>query len=793
MTSWFNALFNGQVAMDQRLQELRTAHKDDYFDVLRVDPYDEFEVNMNPTNITVKEPQNEGVRFMGRAAGGEFLENENSNLSGFEKAEEKALKVIENHSMMIRGQERNRLIERAYLMLGQARYYQGKPFQALDALQYAQNLQFDKHEKEAQYFAALAQIQAGNKYAAAEILDPMYNNEELDKTMKANVAKQLAWLFYKENDLESALNGLDRAIEFTKSKDEEARLNYIQGQLLTKLGRIDEANDKFFRAYKLKPGFEMEARAQVAAALNFDPLSHNYADYRSRMMKMYNTGTYETYRNEFLYALGKIEERRDSIKLAEKTYLKALKEEQSDPRFRAETFAAMGDLKFAQSDYVYAGAYYDSAVTAISEGKRKEELTLFRDNLRAVMDKYYLVQRNDSILRIAAMSDTDRNKFFEDYISDLKTRDELKRQEEEEQITEFLTQTKRSSFSNSFEDNSGKFYFYSANAKSNGESEFRRIWGDRQLTDNWRLSSAGSSVADQKAELTGTASANDPRRYELDFYLEQLPKTAIALKNLKVERDTTELSLGLDYYDKFKDRRLATSTLEHLISTPPDSEDVLLKSYYNLYRINKEENPVLSEKYKELVLNEFPNTIYAEFILNPQQDFSEENSPEVLALYDEAFKAYKEEDFALVKEKAETSFAQYPMAKINAKFALLNAYADAKLSGEDAYRASLERILILYPGTAEADHAQKLLNLLNGKTQRAQTKTTDEPSADNVQGEFPQEELRLTPQQRKLKDAENSKVQQGVQLHQPQQDEAQPQKRGVSPRQQKQQEARKAN
>ncbi|MDO5656227.1 MAG: tetratricopeptide repeat protein [Flavobacteriaceae bacterium] len=727
MTSWFNALFNGQKAMDDKLKELKTGHSDNYFEVLRVEPYDEFTVNLDANIITAPAPPQSGVG--GVFSNPNVLNNQNSSLSGFEKAEEKALKVISDHSMMIRGEERNRLMERAYLMLGQARYYQGKPFQALDALQYARNLKYNKHLDEVKYFTALSQIQAGNKFAAEQILDPMYQNEKLGKQVKADVAKQLAWLYFLENDFPSALNGLDRAIKYTRSKDEEARLNYIQGQILTKMGRLDEANAKFARVYRLKPGFEMEARAQVAAALNFDPLAHNYSEFKNRLMKTYRVGTYELYRNELLYALGKMEEKRDSIQLAEKTYLEALRLEQSDPRFRAETFTSIGDIKFRKSDYVYAGAYYDSAVNVIPDSERKIEITAFRDNLKAVMEKYYLVQRNDSILKIAGMSDSDRKNFFENYIAELRKSDELKRQQEEVEATEFLTQTKRSSFGSSFEDNSGKFYFYSATAKSNGESEFQRVWGNRQLGDNWRISSGGSSIEDQKAELTGTSSVTDPRRYELDFYLEQIPKTQAALRNLKVQRDTTEFLLGLDYYDKFKDYSLATTTLEHLVGTPPHNEDLLLKSYYNLYKINIEKNPVLSAKYKDLVLNQFPNSLYAEFILNPQMDFSEENNPEVLELYNETFTAYKEDNFELVKSNATTAFETFPMAKIIPKFALLNAYADAQIEGSEVYRASLERILILYPGTDEAKHAQYLLDILDGKNK-------PKPQDSNPIGEF---------------------------------------------------------
>lgn len=742
MTSWFNTLFNGQVAMDKKLEELKEGHKDDYFQTLPVEPYGDFKVDDSPEMMSAP-----GVGVGGpNLKSGNLLNNSSSSKTGFAKAEEKALKTIANHSMNIRGKERNKLISRAYLMLGQARYYQGKPFQAMDALQQVQNLPFDKHKEDSDYYIALAQVQAGNNFAAMEILNKLYENEELDKGLKSDVAKHLAWRFYKEDDKASALNGLDVAIENARSRDAKARLNFIQGQILTEMGRWDEANAKFNKSFKLKPGFEMEARSQVAVAMNFDPKTNDYKDFKQRLIKLSNTGTYATYRNEFFYALGKIEEKRDSVRLAKAAYKAALKEKMLDARFRAETYAALGQLEFSASDYIYAGAYYDSAVTTISDGPRKVELTKFRDNLKSVIDKYYLVQRNDSILKLVAMPETERENFFEDYIEKLKKIDEQKQKEAEQQASQFLTQTKGSDFGNSFDQGDGKFYFYSNSAKSQGETEFRRVWGDRQLKDNWRISSTGGSIEDQKAELTGTANSNNPRRYELAYYLEQIPTSQNAITDLKMERDTTELSLGLDYFDKFKDAKLATTTLEHLVQTPPKEEEVLLKALYNLYRVNKDVNAALSEKYKNRVLNEYGNTMYAEFILNPQVDFTEENNPEVLAMYNEAYEAYKSESYEEVKEIAIQAFEQHPMAKIIAKFALLNAYADAALSGEAKYREGLERVIILYPETDEAKHAQMLLDQLDGKKKPAPKPPQSPKPAANKAEDQPKNTIQLKEQ-----------------------------------------------
>lgn len=714
MTAWFNTMFNGQEAMDKRLEEMESSHQDNYFETLSVNPYDEFKIADKTDVIEAPDDGGWAESLMGGNLNGGASE---SSRAGFEKAEEKALKVIANHSMIIKGEERNKMISRAYLMLGQARYYQGKAFQALDALEQVKRLPFDKYKPIAEYYMALANIQAGNKFGAANILDKLYQNNELDKQLIANIAKEYAWLYYEDGDLISALNGLDRAIEFSRSKKERARLNFIQGQLLSKLGRLDEANAKFNEAYKLKPGFEMEARAMVFSILNFDPKIHSYQSFNNQVEKLYNTGTYEKYRNEFLYALGKVEEKRDSVQLAERIYKEALLEKESSPRFRAETYAALGDLKMNKEDYVYAKAYYDSANSVVPAGSRKEEIQKLSNNLKNVIDKYYLVKRNDSILKLTKMAPDARTDYFKKHIEKLKEIDAKKAEEKASSVeeTKFLTDLDNK---NGFFQNTGNqrtFYFYSNSAKINGQSEFKKLWGNRSLKDNWRLSNSGEiSIEQKKAELTGNVGLNNPRRYDVDFYIEQIPVDVVEIQNLKQERDTVELSLGVDYIEQFKNVKRATETLEHLVNTPPMDDEVLLKAYYNLYRINVSKNKSLSDKYKNLVLNKFPNSIYAEYILNPQVDFTVGNDTEIVEMYKKAYEAYKDGKYDEVKALTQSAFDRNQKAEIIAKFMFLNANIDAKLKGKEAYMEALERIAVLYPEKEEGIRAKELIAKLSG-------------------------------------------------------------------------------
>jgi TolA-binding protein len=56
--------------------------------------------------------------------------------ANFERAETKAIKAIQKHSMNIDGGEKNPQMDEAHLMLGKARYYDQRFVPALEAFNY---------------------------------------------------------------------------------------------------------------------------------------------------------------------------------------------------------------------------------------------------------------------------------------------------------------------------------------------------------------------------------------------------------------------------------------------------------------------------------------------------------------------------------------------------------------------------------------------------------------------------------------------------------------------------------
>ena len=109
VTTEYNTLYNGNLGLEQGKEELNQNYADNYWDIL---PIERMQID---ENIVLPDS----------------IRNQN-----FGYAEEKAVKAIQRHSMLIEGKERNPQIDEAYLLLGKARYFDQRFIPALEAFNY---------------------------------------------------------------------------------------------------------------------------------------------------------------------------------------------------------------------------------------------------------------------------------------------------------------------------------------------------------------------------------------------------------------------------------------------------------------------------------------------------------------------------------------------------------------------------------------------------------------------------------------------------------------------------------
>jgi tetratricopeptide (TPR) repeat protein len=106
VVSTYNILFNGNEYLNKGLENFNSSYKENYWDILPIEP-----IESTDKIITV-----------------DGLENQD-----FLKAEEKAAKAIQKHSMLINEIQYNSKISEAYFLLGKARYFDQRYLPAIDA------------------------------------------------------------------------------------------------------------------------------------------------------------------------------------------------------------------------------------------------------------------------------------------------------------------------------------------------------------------------------------------------------------------------------------------------------------------------------------------------------------------------------------------------------------------------------------------------------------------------------------------------------------------------------------
>ena len=725
-TTFYNVLFNGEDALNTELKQREKSHRDNFYaPYIKLLTYDEQVSSSEMENLGMQDSDDMSPPpgFYNDDVPSNFTSNSSSNgVSALKISEIKAEKAIQKHSMVFGGVEKNKEIFNAYMLLAKARLFQNQPLEALDALNTLQKVfKKDKRLPLAKIYEGFAYAKMKDFYRADETFRALKEDKKLSKSNK-----KLLSIFYSEMLLnsgkkEEAVAELENAYKLNKNKELRSRIAFLRGQILTNLGENEKARESFVTAYKNAGNFEFEVKSQIEIAKTFNGNADDYEGAKQYLEKISKKGTYASRKNEFYYALGLMANKAGKKDEAQEFFRKSIKEKISDSQIRGLTYYEIGKKFFDDNDYLSAGVYYDSAYVAMNYPPVKEKLKAQTSNIKQVSKNYYLIKKNDSILALTKMTNDEKIAFFNKHIETLKTKEaqeeiERKKAEKEKnsksESVDFALLANSNDTSSFMDFNAGKsFYFANQSTIAKGENNFKQIWGNRALTDNWRTSAKMNSIEDLKNEALGVSSAPNPRRFEPDFYIEKIPTKSEEILALKKDRDTASLGLGRMYENYFQNTALATKTLYNLVDSKPD-EETDLQALYQIFSMNYEKNPADAERAKQLILERYPYTSYAEFVKNPKKEQLTTSDAEVQKLYEEAFKLYSEEKFEDSKKLIDIALQKYPKDLLVPKFTLLQAFNTGKTAGKEIMILQLEQLMLNYGKTPEGIKAAEMLKNL---------------------------------------------------------------------------------
>ena len=705
LTTQYNILYNGGVAFDQGLNEINLNYEDDFFELLPIEPlsFENIKFRIPILSTGAKEP---GIGFDVKKT-----EEPEEALTPFDIAEQKAVKAIQKHSMNINGKERNKKIDDAYLLLGKSRYYTERFIPAIDAYNYIiANYPNASLINETKIWRAKAHIRIENEELAIETLEILLRKPDLPDFIREDANTALAMAYAKLDSVNTVRNYLWEATKTSKNKTQRARNLFVLGQLYS-LDKIKDTASMVFKKlinFKQAP-YKFRIHAEIELAKNAVSDSSSLA-ILERYKKLIKNRDNRPYLDAIYYQVAVLEQERDSLNEAILNYNKSLRAKNGGAKQKTYSYEQLAKIYFKDLDYVTSGAYYDS-ILQVANNKNTLRIKRFErraKNLSSLVKYEKNLQKNDSILTLAALPKEQLEQYFQEYIDKIKKEDEELAQKKLNQISF------GSSFGGGLQSTKakGKWYFYNTQSLGFGKSEFKRVWGSRPLEDNWRISDKSIIVNGSNEDKDLITSIKNPR-YEISTYLETVPSSAKELDSLTFDRNTALFELGLIYKEQFKNPPKATRNLERLLVSNPDKE-LILPANYHLYQLYLLTGNTKAAQYKDFILNSYPDSPFSKIILNPEIELSKEKEvDEDSEVYEIAYKLYKDDFFEDAICFIDMTIPTLIEGSILvSKFELLKAYAIGKYQNKDSYIAALEKVAVGYPQTEQGKKALEIMKRL---------------------------------------------------------------------------------
>lgn len=705
-----NILYNGQIALDKGIIELKGAYKDNFWENL---PIERMQVNkdeLKPGDV------------------------KNAN---FERAETKAVKAIQKHSMNIDGNEKNPKIDEAYILLGKTRYYDQRFVPALEAFNYIlyKSPESDKIY-EAKIWREKTNMQLENDALAIKNLQAILKDIKLKNQIFADANATISQAFLNLGQKDSAVAKLKLATEFTKSKEEKARYRFVLAQLYENLGYEDSAYVAYQSVIDMKRKsprqYTIHAKVRQSQLTGFE--NTDSVSFLLKYDKLLKDRENRPFLDVLHHQIALYYDKNKKFENAKKEYNKSLKYRTVDTYTIASNYRNLADIYFNNAKYSIAGKYYDSTLVQLNVKSREQKFIKKKnDNLADVIKYESIATRNDSILYVVGLSETERIAYYNTYIAKLKIEDEQKKiasvkldskaTKSSENSSQGATNSKISPLTDSdmmppggmqatvFKTKESDFYFYNQKSVAYGKLQFKKNWGGRAYKNSWRLSpDKGSADLDISNKKDSTSLLKTEivleEKYTTDFYLKDIPKNQTFIDSIAKERNFAYFQLGSIYKDKFKEYQLAANKWERLLKNNPE-ERLVLPSLYNLFKTYEIINKQKALSIKERIITEFPNSRYAQILSNTSIDNETIETPD--KAYNKLYKLYESEDYRTVDNELEKVIDRYTGEQLLPKFELLKANTTAKLKGIIEFKKALNFVALNYPNNEEGKRAEALL------------------------------------------------------------------------------------
>lgn len=672
LSARYNYIYNANVLLAEYQENLSQTNKDNYEQILTV--------YIAPPSI-------------------DYLTGGANNSKELEDIALKAQTIISEKNF-------SNYIDEAYILLGKTNFYNGNYYNAAEYFDYVERA-YKKDKRvylNAINWKARTYMQLNNEKMAMRLLDSVVVTLDSVKRGKGESLATLAQMSINQQDYKKAIDYLESAIKESGHMLSRTRWPYILGQLYEHDKNYEASLKNYTKVEHSNAPFEMYFNARLSKIRINDLLNQQTSNRKTQLLKLIKDDKNLDYTDQIYYEVAEDYYSDGNYKKAAEFYLLSIKESTVNQNQKGLTYLKIADLNFKDlNDYIAAKLYYDSAINTLPKNYPNYEQILKKSqNLEYLSNRYKIISKQDTLQFIAKLPEPERTKKIAQIF-------EPKPQAIVNNDVNLLTprQTLSTGLGNNKQGNT--FYFGSSIAISRGFSDFKKRWGNRTLSDNWRQSVKSSSQLNQQNIANGVATGNNANSDQLNAdgkldtaaqikaYTASLPLSTEQVAKSNQEIINAYFEIGGFYQQVLEDQKEAVKVYEILLTRFPQNNH-LEATYYSLYLGYKGIDQPKSDYYKNLVLTNYPASSYAKTILDPS--YSTKQSAldlEINKIYNNVFTNYEKKEYTAVITGVNEVSQRFPGNTLQIQFDYLKAISIGKTANLDSLLKAFEKIKIQYP------------------------------------------------------------------------------------------------
>ncbi|EHQ28115.1 type IX secretion system periplasmic lipoprotein PorW/SprE [Mucilaginibacter paludis] len=621
--------------------------------------------------------------------------------------------VIKRANTIISEKDQSHYIGDAYLVLGKANYLEANFYNAIEFLNYVIRSypQQKNLVQEARVWKARSLMRIDQMLLADTVLDTALLSIF---PKQKNIADVYATRLQYDMDVEKYQHAEDmakQAIHYSQDAKHRLRWTFILAQLQENNHKPDEAVTNYTRVVNSNAPFEMAFNASLNRIRIQENQNGQKLSRTAALLKLLKDDKNQDFIDQIYFQIGELYLAQGNIDDAIKNFKLSVRKSTKNLNQKGLSYLRLADISFKnKADYADAKKYYDSTLTNLSPNYPGYQIIYKKaNNLQLLTDRLQTIAREDTLQMLAKMDEGDRMAKTLAMANARILQQKTISNNTASALNNNAGQFKQSSASVS--NNASTFYFYNSSAISQGFTDFKRVWGNRPLADNWRRSvkspneSNSAPVAATIQSLSSSAYPSQAQKTAADVMsnkiqqdiLQNIPLTPGQLlqSNSRILNAYTDIASF--YRDILDDRKEAIATYELILTRFPNTAN-RASFYYNLYRLYSDIDQTKSDYYKNLILKEYPESNFAKVILDPDfnQKLNDKNA-EYTAFYNQLFDMVAKRNYPDAILRANELIDQHAGNNQTSQVYYLRAVAMGHAQTLDPFRKELQEIVDKFP------------------------------------------------------------------------------------------------